>query len=118
MWIGKDVENRTWQTRHRGRIGIHAGKTYDAMADEFVSSKAPTLPSHLYEDRGLLGTVEIVGCHESEPGCCDSDWAVYGQWHWELRDPRPFAEPIPCNGRLGLWPVPDHVLAAAKAGVR
>jgi len=112
LWGGKDVENRTWSTKRRDRIGIHAGKVYDTYADSTVTHQVThVLPAHLYVRRGLLGTVEITGCHRAAPGCCTSPWAAAGQWHWQLHAPRPFITPIPCPGRLGLCPVPDDVRA-------
>jgi hypothetical protein len=93
----KDVENRTWSTRHRGQLAIHAAGTLetDALAQHRNLLNAPAdLP------RGtILGTVtltDIVTGHASP-------WAEPGHYHWLLADPRPFDEPRPMPGRLGLW---------------
>jgi hypothetical protein len=51
----------------------------------------------------LLGTVEVTDCVGSP-----------GDWEWNLRNPRPFAVPVPCKGRLMLW----NLSAAQEAAVR
>ena len=40
---GKDIENRDWATRFRGRVLIHASKgvTQDEWSDAWEFSKAP-----------------------------------------------------------------------------
>ncbi len=35
----------------------------------------------------ILGSVEIVGCVQNSIG----RWAIPGQWHWILKDPRTLA---------------------------
>ena len=55
---GKDVENRTWQTRYRGRVLLHA--PLKAMADA-----TPDMP------RGcVIGLAEIIDCVTEH----DSPW--------------------------------------------
>jgi hypothetical protein len=51
----------------------------------------------------LLGTVEVTNCI----GC-------KGDWEWTLRNPRPFAAPIPAKGRLMLWDLSPQQEAAVK----
>jgi hypothetical protein len=51
----------------------------------------------------LLGTVEVTDCI----GC-------QGDWEWTLRNPRPFAAPIPAKGRLMLWDLSPQQEAAVK----
>jgi hypothetical protein len=41
------------------------------------------------------------------------DWS-HGRWLWALADVRRLAEPVRCDGMLGLWRVPDDV--AARVG--
>lgn len=58
-------------------------------------------------DSGAGGIVgKIRGC---------SPWAQPDQYHLVLASPRPLAEPIPCRGALGLWTVPDDIVAALPA---
>lgn len=87
----KSAENRSWPTRHRGLLLIHAGRAH----------RIPDLPIGV-----LLGAVDLVHIHPPDqpsglPG------GEPGQQHWELRRPRRFPEPIECRGRQGIWALPD-----------
>lgn len=101
---GKDVENRTWPTKHRGPLLIHAGSAFEPEGYEKVKdlvSQDPPLPGELIRG-AIIGVVELVDCVRDS----DSAWAVDGQWHWCLRNPRPLDHAIPCPGRLSLWRPP------------
>lgn len=107
---GKDVENRSFPTRHRGLLLIHASAAskmvdYDAAAP--LSPYSPPFPPHLPHGF-LLGTVRVVGCVQDADTY--SKWAERGSWHWLLADPVAFDEPIPCKGTLGLWEAPEGIL--------
>lgn len=109
---GKDVENRGRRTTHRGLLLIHASAV-SAPADydraERHSPYSPPLPPELVHG-ALLGTVRVIGCVQDADSY--TRWAEPGCWHWLLADPQPFAVPIPCKGRLGLWTVPEGMVAA------
>ncbi|MGP8162769.1 MAG: ASCH domain-containing protein [Acidimicrobiales bacterium] len=111
----KDVENRTWRTNYRGRLVIHAGARDDRQAvlrhahlldghqiireGDCEPSKAYRAPLPYLPRGALLGTVELIDCVRDS----ESEWAIEGQWHWQLADPQPFETAIPAKGRLGLW---------------
>jgi hypothetical protein len=111
---GKDVENRKVQTKYRGRILIHASKTSDMYAyqlkwkDGAVQKIFDRLLNNIYDvertNGHILGSVELYDCVKDSP----SPWAEklsepYSQYHWLLRDPHPFHNPLPARGMLGLW---------------
>lgn len=119
---GKDIENRSWPTKVRGRVLIHAGLYVpdEADAEEMLdasglrSADRATLAQCAYRSDllrqrgGIVGSVEIVGCvTESE-----SPW-FFGPFGFVLRDPRalPF---IPCRGKLGFFDAPDDVLERVR----
>lgn len=106
---GKDVENRSWFTRHRGPLLIHAGKTWStAGASSFMVKNAferagAVLHYPLFEAGGVaLGVVDLVDCIED----AEPPWAMPGHWHWVLANPRPLIEPLPMRGAQQLWEVP------------
>ena len=113
MHLGKDVENRTRNIAgsYRGPIVIHAAKTGASF-----DSKHPTLwPFDARHAFGVaLGIVDLIESHESWHCCRGSEycsrWAEAYSQHLTLANPRPFAEPIPYRGRLGLWEFPDELL--------
>ena len=64
---------------------------------------------------GVIGVVDLVDVHKAARcvgihGEHCSDWANPDGEHLVLANPRPFAEPIPYRGALGLWTFPDELL--------
>lgn len=111
IWGGKDIENRTWRTKHRGPLLIHAGsgrfRKFDAHA--WMRERFPDLDLRGLDClRGaLLGTVDVVDCVRDS----SSPWAFRDCWHWVLANPQPLVSPFACSGRLGLW-FPDQAILA------
>lgn len=105
---GKDVENRDWYTKVRGRILIHAAKgctreEFEAASPLFLRSgpilRTPELGS--LPRGGIVGSVEIVDCIRPSA----SPWYM-GGFAFVLRDPQPL--PFrPYKGQLGFFDVPD-----------
>jgi len=124
---GKDVENRNWDTKFRGRLAIHAGKQFDISKADFNAFKVGiygepwTSMAQRYSGEssvnfcgvqmgGIIGTVEVYDCVRDS--LCDSPWKADGDdfYCWLLRDPVALPWPIPMKGQLGLWDVPDSLL--------
>lgn len=114
----KPIENRTWRTRFRGRILIHAGRQMTCeewrSAAAFAVERCEVPHEHFYEsgaahfsclDRGgIVGSVEIVDCVDEH----DSSWFV-GPFGFVLRDPRARAF-TPYRGALTIFQVPEAAL--------
>ena len=106
---GKDIENRDWPTRYRGRILIHAGVSWysgkrDALEDTAHWARdcgiaAPSLEQ--LERGGIVGEAEIVDCVTE----WTSSW-FFGPFGFVLRNakPLPFR---PLKGRLGFFNVEE-----------
>ncbi len=113
---GKDVENRSWATRHRGLIVVHAGKQVDRAAFDYIKEVYGIHLSRTLQTGALLGTVEIVECRL---GFIDdprrSRWHEVGQYGLYLRRPQCFRRPIPMRGQLGLFDLPEAVMAMVRA---
>lgn len=108
---GKDIENRDWPTKMRGRVLIHAGK--GMTKDEYEDAPMHIVDLPDYDDLrrgGIVGSVEIVDCVTDS----QSEW-FYGKFGFVLRDPRPIPF-IPYRGQLGFFPVPDEIIAGAIQG--
>lgn len=105
----KDVENRTWKTNYRGKILIHASKTWDKWFnfDEYELSHFFKVPKDVIDiviNRkipfgAIIGEAELVDIVTNSP----SIWAVPGQYHWILKRQKLYDESIPAKGSLGLW---------------
>lgn len=102
---GKDVENRSWPTRHRGRLLIHAAATVDKAAVAAARKAGWRVPGRL-PCGVLVGEVWLVDCVRH----ARSEWAEPGQWHWLLSRPRAFGRPVPWTGARRLFTVPADAL--------
>lgn len=134
--LKKDIENRVWNTSHRGLLAIHAGAAWDgdrAAREVFRLSGAYVLKTDM---AAVVALVELVDVHRSitcirsprerhlhadGPFTC-SPWATGlgetdGMWHWQLANVRRLVEPVPCKGQQRLWSLPDDVEAAVLAQV-
>jgi hypothetical protein len=103
---GKDIENRSWLTKFRGRLLVHASKGMTkqeyAFAAEFAQSIGVTVPPAAELLRGgVIGSVEVVDSVEQHR----SPWYMDGNKAMVLRDPRPLPF-FSINGRLGLFDCP------------
>lgn len=132
LHAGKMIENRTWPTNHRGTLLIHAGKSTAWMDREnpldWPGRYGVVLPRRdEFTFGALLGVVELVNCKLIDEvkwlpaNEYYSNWAgspfAEGPICWLLRNPQPFARPIPWKGAQGLWGVPDEVVREALEGV-
>lgn len=105
----KDIENRNWPTKVRGRVLVHAAKgmTRDEYADAddywyFSGGPAIELPPFEELQRGgIVGSVGIVDCVSKST----SRWFC-GRHGFVLRDSRPLPF-VPLNNRYGDdWDTP------------
>ncbi|MER8754134.1 ASCH domain-containing protein [Mesorhizobium sp. M0976] len=89
---GKDIENRDWPTKIRGRVCLHASK--GMTRDE-------------YED--CLATVHHISVPDSA-----SPW-FFGRYGFVLRNAEPLDEFIPVKGALGFFKWRDQLSATPTA---
>ncbi len=107
----KPIENRTWSTRYRGLIVIHASKSTDTLPTEqlrLLTTPHQTTIGMLpqLEPHGFVGVAELVGiCEEavSHRPCECGPWALPNNRHWRLANPTPFHSTVRANGRQGLF---------------
>lgn len=98
----KDVENRTWTTRYRGPLIIHAGRSLDSiksldLATRFRFGAISDDPKD-WPRGGVVARCKLVDIVRDSP----SSWAAPGSYHWLLADVEP-VEFRPCRGFQGLW---------------
>ena len=101
----KDIENRTWATRYRGPVLIHAGKRFDFDPQEW---DWPDIERPLdFDLGGIVGEAEIVDCVTAS----SSRWFC-GPFGFVIRNARPL--PFrPCRGMLGFF-TPDFTSPAPR----
>ncbi len=121
----KDIENRDWKIgrnpRHGpyssrdvdnfsiplpSRIYVHAGKTMDLTAGEFIAERLNRLQALELANAirtglslgAIIGEVDITGCVTVSK----SPWFV-GKYGFVLSHPVLYDKPIPCRGQLGFF---------------
>lgn len=109
----KNIENRNWNTHYRGKILIHAGKSW-ANTDIKKLLTAPQLnsipaslldkinnSSGLINEGAIIGEAEILRVVETS----NSLWAdPESRYYWELIKPVLYKNPITgVKGQLGIW---------------
>lgn len=116
----KNIENRTWKTKFRGRIFIHAsakdaGALYELLNEKQIEAMsnhwtaAPPFPDRPIS--AIIGEVDIVDCIENHKGI----WAEPSEfglgfepdkiiYHWVLANPVLYDKPIlNVKGKLSFW---------------
>lgn len=103
----KDIENRQWATRYRGRLWIHAGQRWDRSRD--ARRKTRGIDTDTWPSGVLLGQVTLLDITEEHP----SAYADRGFYHWVFANPVPLPQPVPWRGAQGLWDVNLDDIASA-----
>ncbi|NSX15008.1 ASCH domain-containing protein [Cupriavidus taiwanensis] len=117
----KDVENRTWPTRHRGRFLIHASqgmtrREYEEV-EEYVDGinlehlmqrtgkpRIVVPPPETLARGGIVGEARLFSCVPSIDR--QSVWHMPGHYGFQLADAKPLPF-VPIKGKLGFFEVPN-----------
>lgn len=105
----KKYEFRSWQTKHRGELLIHAGKGIDKEAVKRLKQYLPDkLPQGL-----ILGKVKIVDCIKCDEilktKCQKENKDIYPDnifndgYAWQIEEVEVFEKTIEAKGKLSLW---------------
>lgn len=109
MQKDKRFEFRSWQTKYRGELLIHAGKGIDKEAmrrlEKYIPKDMPT--------GKILGKVKLVDCIKMSPEfkqeLLKENKDIYANslfkenYGWQMEEVEAFEEPIEVKGKLGLW---------------
>lgn len=122
----KTIETRSWSTKYRGELAIHAANRWAGDQREFarIEHMVGRLPA-----RVPLGAIVAVATLSEvrstydlrvEVGPIERIYGDYrdGRYGWVLTDIRPLREPIPYRGAQGFFNVPDEVLSDAVLASR
>lgn len=104
----KAYEFRSWKTKYRGKILIHAGMSLERdNAEKFKDYNLE------YSKGAIIGEAEIVDCifvtKEVNDELRKINPLVYGKsghvekYAWKLENVKKYDKPIPVKGQLGLW---------------
>ncbi|MBC2592665.1 ASCH domain-containing protein [Ruficoccus amylovorans] len=109
LHLGKNIENRSWPTKFRGRFFIHAAKgctraeyeygicfgRWASNSDKYRQKRIPALQD--MDRGGVVGVADLVACVESY----SSAWFA-GPYGFVLENVRPVPF-VPCKGRQGFF---------------
>lgn len=104
----KAYEFRSWKTKYRGKILIHAGMSLEKEnANKFKDYNLE------YSKGAIIGEAEITDCifvtKEINEELKKINPLVYGKsghvekYAWKLENVKKYDKPIPVKGQLGLW---------------
>lgn len=134
----KRVENRTWETKYRGRMYLHAGRDRSWLSLEMrdgvefeVTANRPVEQLAFGAVVGIVTLIDCVAMEDIEAGRYDVQYPwlrthehAIGPWCWIFAEnPTPIG-PWPWKGRQGLFDihpadlerVANRVLADKKPG--
>jgi hypothetical protein len=110
----KRVENRTWSTRYRGRLAIHAGVSslWWERGRQRLEEWGYSVPQDV--PRGaIVALCDLVGVVPyRSPGngsAVEGEPFAAGPFCWLLANASPLAEPIPCRGQQGVFTLPREI---------
>lgn len=129
-------ETRTWPTRHRGDVAVHASSKpagdipgmldilrldWDAWAPALKAAGCPVDEERRIIGLGglprgaVIGVVSIESCERCtlgnappRPERCFGDFTV-GRYMWRAANPRQLQEPVKMRGMPGLFDIGDAI---------
>ncbi len=109
MQGNKRFEFRSWQTKYRGELLIHAGKGIDKEA---MKRLAKYIPEEMPTGK-ILGKVTLVDCIKMSPELKEmllkenkdiyTDSSFKANYGWKLENVEVFDKTIEVKGKLSLW---------------
>jgi hypothetical protein len=119
----KRIETRSWNTKYRGPLAIHAAKGFPEWAKDFSINHFTHIPNELPLGM-IIATCELVEClriNENDDLQGKNGWMIGGhfweaspqeilfgnfeihRYMWFLNNVVRLAVPVPAKGMLGLW---------------
>lgn len=103
----KKFEFRSWKTKYRGELYIHAGKGIDKKRMDMVKDYKLDYPNGY-----IIGKVNLTDCilvdekmneilHKTNPKIYTHDYT--GCYAWCLEDAKELSSKIEVKGKLSIW---------------
>ncbi|RWH49464.1 MAG: ASCH domain-containing protein [Mesorhizobium sp.] len=115
----KTVEVRSWVTSYRGRFWVHVGKRPDEGAMPLFDFSRPLFTG------GYIGIAELVSIEplnrirwsQLRPEHLVPGPMKDGLSAWHIAGASPLRQPVAGPGQMGLFDVPDEVLAILRSSL-
>ena len=107
----KRVENRRYNTSHRGPLALHAGARPDTAMIRAMRDEGWLIPTGL-PTGAVVATCDLIDVHPAgDRDCRCNEWAErdHGNYHWVLANVQTLLTPIECHGARRLWTLPEHL---------
>lgn len=108
IFMGKNIENRTWRTNYRGKVLIHASKNFDHAGynkleriAKLMGYKLPDKEELMKQAGGFCGAVDIIGCRKNIK---NNIWKEDDSYGWVLDNPNSLNF-VPFKGKLSFFKV-------------
>ncbi len=113
---GKNVENRTWNTRKRGFIAIHASSSFHE--DRFESCRenyGVRIDPDSVEYGAIIGFAKLVDVVTEDGLTRETKKWFEGDYGFVFEDVIKLKEPVPVKGTLNFWKLKGKTLSACLA---
>lgn len=114
----KKIETRSWKTKYRGEIYIHAGKSKNFLK-KINNNKVLKLLENIDLNYGnIICKAELIDCvymtkdfidkvkNENNYEYILGEYAV-GRYAWILQNVKEIDQKIPAKGKLNIWLYPE-----------
>ena len=109
----KGIETRSWQTRYRGELAIHASLSKVDRKDPHIQRLLALLPGEELHPGLVVCRCVLKDCvpmedsflrwiHTQPTEKLCGEYAP-GRFAWILEQVEPLETPVPAKGHLGLW---------------
>jgi hypothetical protein len=119
----KRNETRSWYTKYRGPLAIHAAlKVVDFIDNDLLLDIENRFNIDILDlpRGGILATVDLVDCigitehnRPEKPELFYGDYTP-GRFMWITENVKPFKKIVPYRGQQGLFNVPDEALRVCR----
>ncbi|WP_412990060.1 ASCH domain-containing protein [Pediococcus siamensis] len=116
----KHIETRSWETKYRGELFIHAGKTVNESLKELEVAMRKEIHFPKENRQGnIIAKCELTDCvkidedfiKEIKKNKREFISGIYkdGRFAWILDNIEPLKKNVPCSGHLRVWNIPSSV---------
>jgi hypothetical protein len=119
----KPVETRSWSTKYRGTLGIHAAKKWTHEQRWFNADLCVRFPKYsklmatrLFPLGHVIALVDLYDCKPTDKYCGTDPLTLAlgdftpGRYAWLLKNIRRLPHPVPAIGRQGFFTVPIDMI--------
>ncbi len=104
----KTIENRTWTTRHRGLVAIHASASPQYVNDLIRELEPGELDRDYFQYGAIIGFAEIEEVSSYGPSH-EQDPFASGPYCWKMTAGRFLKHPVSLKGKLNLFKLPSDL---------